>query len=181
MDPSTIGLDNLELGTQMAPIIIPDSPPLSPIARSERRKGKQRLRVTSKSTSPVLAKKPKNKISPTSSLPSRFSSSADYNNFICRNCKEHGHRHKNCPTYHCRICHEFEPGHLSFYCSKLKKAIVREPPPMEFTDTDFYVKLAAWEANLDDDERNKRFDEYEDSGHCYEFSDDPIYYHNQDD
>jgi hypothetical protein len=52
---------------------------------------------------------------------------------------------------------------------------------MEFTDTDFYVKLAAWEANLDDDERNKRFDEYEDSGHCYEFSDDPIYYHNQDD
>ncbi|KAG1767646.1 hypothetical protein EDD22DRAFT_949918 [Suillus occidentalis] len=186
-DPLTNSMPDLELGTQAAPIVVEDfSPPPSPNTRIARREQKRRLRISSKSASPV---KQSTRISPTASLPDKPFTLTDYNNFICRNCKALGHRHKNCPDYWCRVCHKQQPGHLSIYCKKLKEKQVREkirePPTTAFENPDFYTHMKIWEAHVNEDvarayekERDEALNEFEEH---YLFDDDPINYANQDD
>ncbi|KIK39212.1 hypothetical protein CY34DRAFT_14533 [Suillus luteus UH-Slu-Lm8-n1] len=125
-DPPTTSLPDLELGIQAAPILV-DSPSPPPNARVARKEQKRWLRINSKSVSP---NKSPTKVSPTFSLSSK--SPADYNNFVCHNCKVLGHRHKHCPKYWCHVCYRNAPGHLSIYCKQLdekkEKKQIREPP-----------------------------------------------------
>ncbi|KAG1835815.1 hypothetical protein DFJ58DRAFT_735465 [Suillus subalutaceus] len=65
-----------------------------------------------------------------------------HDNFMCRNCNEIGHRHKNCPTYFCCICRNLVPGHLSVFCKDLKG---EKPIPLVWTDAGFYEALSRWE------------------------------------
>ncbi|KAG1898872.1 uncharacterized protein F5891DRAFT_1190363 [Suillus fuscotomentosus] len=60
-------------------------------------------------------------------------------NFICRQCKALGHRHKNCPQYHCRVCQAQAPGHFSIYCLYTPK---KEQFLLVYTDEGFYDALA---------------------------------------
>jgi hypothetical protein len=186
-NPPTVSMPDLELGTQAAPIVVEDfSPPPSPNTRIARREQKRRLCISSKSASPV---KRSLKTSPTTSLPDKYSTHTEYDNFICRHCKEFGHRHKNCPMYWCRVCHKQQPGHLSVYCKKLRDQKVREkiraPPTTAFEDPNFYTHMKDWEAHIDEDvarayelERDEALNEFEEH---YQVDDDPIYYANQDD
>ncbi|KAG1725591.1 hypothetical protein EDD22DRAFT_961597 [Suillus occidentalis] len=163
-DPATISMPNLELGTQAAPISVEDfSPPPSPNTRVARREQKRRLRISSKSASPV---KRSTKASPThryltnpSPLPTTTTSSVQ------------------------------QPGHLSIYCKKLKekqtREKIREPPTTAFENPDFYTHMKIWEAHVDEDvarayekERDEALNEFEEH---YQFDDDPINYANQDD
>jgi hypothetical protein len=111
----------------------------------------------------------------------------------CRVCGLLGHRQKNCAEYQCKVCRYWSPTHLSIYCPKRVG-----PPPFALTwkDEGFYDALRSWEQQLDDEriQAEKRRDskrragleeaEYMRSGSFadedYEFSDDPIYYANQD-
>jgi hypothetical protein len=66
------------------------------------------------------------------------------NNFICCHCHDSGHRHKNCPKYHCCVCHAYAPGHFSVFCKQLRgKAVL----PINWKDPEFYSALAHWEAD----------------------------------
>jgi hypothetical protein len=182
---ATVSLRNLELGTQASPIMVSDSPPPSPNARVARREQKRRLRISSKSVSPD---KPPVKRSPTTSLPGKLLPS---DNFICRHCKVFGHRHKHCPKYWCRVCYKNAPGHLSIYCRDLparrKENAICEPPSNDHKQPDFYQKLAIWEAHVDKEESRAWQQEHAEEIAEFEehygadFSDDPIYYANQDD
>src|SRR5580765_2250342 len=69
------------------------------------------------SVSPVLRKRNARSRSPSppSWPPVTIVKVDPYNNVMCRNCGLTGHRHKNCPTYHCRVCHALAPGHLSVF------------------------------------------------------------------
>ncbi|KAG1884661.1 hypothetical protein F4604DRAFT_1919130 [Suillus subluteus] len=70
-----------------------------------------------------------------------------FDNFTCRNCKQVGHCHKNCPTYYCRVCRDLAPRHLSVFCKDLKGV---KPIPLVWTDEGFYEALSKWEAEKDD-------------------------------
>ncbi|KIK32617.1 hypothetical protein CY34DRAFT_18916 [Suillus luteus UH-Slu-Lm8-n1] len=187
---TTVNPADLELGTQALPIIIDDTPsPSPPNPRVARREQKRRLRINSKSVSPD---KPPVKISPTGSLPIKFPTKADPTNFVCRNCKVLGHRHKYCPKYWCRICYRNAPGHLSIYCKELKakvdaKEICDPPSDDDHKRPDFYPDLANWEARVDEDETKKWEEEHADElaefeeRYAHDFSDNPINYANQDD
>ncbi|KAG1730038.1 hypothetical protein EDD22DRAFT_960783 [Suillus occidentalis] len=185
-DPATISLPDLELGTQAAPIIISDSMPPSPNARVTRREQKRWLHINSKS---IYSTKTSMKALLTFSLPDKYSTYTEFNNFICRNCKEQEHCHKNCPLYWCCVCHEQQPGHLSVYCKKLKgKDVCKKihaPPTTAFESPDFYTHMKIWEAHINEDiaqayeqERDNVLNEFEWN---YDFNDDLVYYANQDD
>ncbi|KAG1908197.1 uncharacterized protein F5891DRAFT_1179709 [Suillus fuscotomentosus] len=60
-------------------------------------------------------------------------------NFICHLCKNLGHRHKNCPKYHCQVCQAHTPGHFSIYCPYAPK---KDQFPLVYTDEGFYDALA---------------------------------------
>jgi hypothetical protein len=69
----------------------------------------------------------------------------------------------------------------------VKKNAVREPPSDDHKHPDFYTRLAIWEAHIDKDEivaweeeHNEEQAEFKEH-HGQDFSDDPIYYANQDD
>jgi len=68
------------------------------------------------------------------------------NNFVCRHCCDPGHRHKNCPKYHCHVCRAYAPGHFSVFCKQLKGEAVL---PIDWKDPEFYSSLARWEADRD--------------------------------
>jgi len=57
-----------------------------------------------------------------------------------------GHRHKNCPAYHCHVCHEYAPGHFSVFCKKLNGEAVLS---IYWKDPEFYSALAHWEVDCD--------------------------------
>ncbi|KIK31573.1 hypothetical protein CY34DRAFT_19785, partial [Suillus luteus UH-Slu-Lm8-n1] len=186
---ATASPSDMEPGTQALPIVINDSPPPSPNARVARREQKRRLRINSKSASP---EKKSIKISPTTSLPTKFLTRQDSANFICRHCKVLGHRHKNCPKYWCRVCYRNAPGHLSIYCKELPARresddMCNPPSDDDHKRPDFYKDLTDWEARVDkaemkawEKEHADEIAEFEDH-HGQDFSDDPIYYANQDD
>jgi hypothetical protein len=186
-DQATISPSDLESGTQISPIVVSDnSTPPSPNARVALREQKRRLRISSKSVSLIKASV---KISPTTSLPARTPVNPDYN-FICRHCKVIGHRHKNCAKYWCRVCYKNAPGHLSAFCKKLpvqeEQDAARKPPPTDYNAPDFYTRLAIWEAYVDEEEVVAWEKEHEEDQAEFEerfpsdYSDDPIYYANQD-
>ncbi|KAG2738669.1 hypothetical protein P692DRAFT_20757908 [Suillus brevipes Sb2] len=175
-DQATVSPSDLESGTKTSPIVVSDdSTPPSPNARVARREQKRRLRISAKSTSPI---KTTVKVSPTTSLPARTPVNPDYN-FICRHCKVISHRHRNCAKYWCRVCYKNAPGHLSTFCKKLP---VREKQDAPLSTT----RLAIWEANVDEEEVVAWEKEHEEDQAEFEerfpsdFSDDPIYYYNQD-
>ncbi|KIK32109.1 hypothetical protein CY34DRAFT_19283 [Suillus luteus UH-Slu-Lm8-n1] len=185
---ATVSPPDLEPGTKTVPIVIDDTPLSSPNTHVTRREQKRRLHISSKSISPD---KPPVKVSPTTSLPTKFLTKADSTNFVCRNCKVLGHHHKHCPKYWCCICYRNAPGHLSIYCKELKtkreENKIREPPSDDHKRPDFYTDLTVWEAHVDEDEtqawEKEHVDKLAEFEKCYahDFSDDPINYTNQDD
>ncbi|KAG1875254.1 hypothetical protein C8R48DRAFT_669547 [Suillus tomentosus] len=50
-----------------------------------------------------------------------------------------GHRHKNCPKYHCRVCQAHMLGHFSIYCPYAPK---KEHFLLVYTNKGFYNALA---------------------------------------
>ncbi|KAG1901670.1 uncharacterized protein F5891DRAFT_1187124 [Suillus fuscotomentosus] len=109
-------------------------------------------------------------------------------NFICHQCKALGHRHKNCPQYHCHVCQAQVPGHFSIYCPYTPK---KEQFPLVYTDEGFYDALAEWEAREDqklDEELERAHHEYtvmrgctkENNIQFHNAEADPCYYDNMD-
>jgi hypothetical protein len=204
-------IPTMEPGTEDAPIIIPLDSEMSPppmsctLRRREKRKSKDRARSSSpESLSKRCATTPP--LSPPSSPPSQTlqdyakvnqfpstSASNLYDNFVCCNCKDTGHRHKNCPVYWCCICYKPKPGHLSIYCKKLKGLHpsahvlkISKLPQLKHADNSFYVDLKKWELDLDREEERALFKdvvtynpELRDLD-CFNYDNDPIWYANAD-
>ena len=69
-------------------------------------------------------------------------------NFVCRVCKQMGHKHVNCPDYRCRICNVWAPRHYTCWCPQLKgKRILRRGTSAD----DFYQSLETLEKAFDAD------------------------------
>jgi hypothetical protein len=204
--PPTPFIPTMEPGTEDAPIVIqsdremPHPPMTWTLRRREKRKSKDRARSPSPespskrcATTPPLSPPPTSPPShsldytkvdqaPSTSVPK------SHDNYVCRNCKETGHRHKNCPTYWCRVCYKPKPGHLSIYCRRLKGLCIPahvlkvDPiPQLKHADDSFYVDLKKWELELDREEEKTLFKdvitynpELRDLDH-YDFDDDPIW------
>lgn len=77
----------------------------------------------------------------------------DYSSFICRYCRQEGHRQVNCPRYFCRVCTWHSPGHLSAFCPKLNGSRLFKAKPRTW---DFYKKLKDWE-----DAQDAKFEDHE--------------------
>jgi hypothetical protein len=195
----------MEPGTEDAPIVIQldGETPHPPMTRTLRRREKCKSKDRARSPSPESPSKRRATSPPMSPPTSPPSHSLDYtkvdqipstsvpksyDNYVCRHCKETGHRHKNCPTYWCCVCYKPKPGHLSIYCRQLKG--LRIPahvlkvgpiPQLKHADDSFYVDLKKWELELDREEERTLFKdvvtynpELRDLD-CYDFDDDPIW------
>jgi hypothetical protein len=198
----------LELGTEDAPIVVQSDgeTPHPPMIRTLRRKEKRKSKDRARSPSPESPSKRRATTPPASPPPSPPAHSLDYtkvdqfpstsispktksyDNFVCRNCKETGHRHKNCPTYWCRVCYKTKPGHLSIYCRQLKGLRIPSHvpkvgpiPQLKHADDAFYTDLKKWEMELDREEERTLFKDvvtYDPALRDldrYDFDDDPIW------
>ncbi|KAG1732093.1 hypothetical protein EDD22DRAFT_960424 [Suillus occidentalis] len=163
-DPATVSLPDLELGTQAAPIVVEDfSPPPSPNTRVARREQKRRLRISSKSASPVKAIHESipngiRYLTNPSPLPTTTTSSvvtAKHSDIVTRIVLTTGAKLKE----------------------KQTREKIREPPTTAFENPDFYTHMKIWEAHVDEDvarayekERDEALNEFEEH---YQFDDDP--------
>ena len=78
-----------------------------------------------------------------------------------------GHRQINCPHYHCRICSNTAPGHLTAFCPYLSGRKIIKAKPRSW---DFYDQLKKYE-----DLRDKEMEEIENSYHAERQYDDIEY------
>jgi hypothetical protein len=200
-------IPTMEPGTEDAPIVIQSDgeTPHPPMIRTLRRKEKRKSKDRAKSPSPESPSKRCATTPPASPPPSPpvhspdytkvdqfpsavVSKTKSYDNFVCCNCKETGHCHKNCPTYWCRVCYKPKLGHLSIYCRQLKG--LRIPahvlkvgpiPQLKHADDAFYMDLKKWELELDREEERTLFKDvvtYDPALRDldrYDFDDDPIW------
>ena len=86
---------------------------------------------------------------------------------ICRYCHKEGHRQVNCLRYHCRICSNTAPGHLTAFCPYLSGRKIIKAKPRSW---DFYDQLKKYE-----DLRDKEMEEIENSYHAERQYDDIEY------
>jgi hypothetical protein len=97
-----------------------------------------------------------------------------FDNFVCRTCRQPGHKQVNCPHYHCCICKTWAPCHYSSFCPKLKgKRLLHTSG----SDLDFVNKLWALEDLFDKDVEE---DEKEVSAMMANVDLDPCWYDNCD-
>jgi hypothetical protein len=175
------------------------------LRRKEKRKSKDRARSPSpespskrRATTPPVSPPPSPPVHsldyakvdqfPSTTISPVSTKTKSYDNFVCRHCKETGHRHKNCPTYWCRVCYKPKLGHLSIYCRQLKG--LRIPahvlkvgpiPQLKHADDAFYTDLKKWELELDREEERTLFKDvvtYDPALRDldrYDFDDDPIW------
>jgi hypothetical protein len=155
----TPGLRTMSLSTVAALQVLQETaPPLNepahPLRRTHRRRSSgttRRTRVARASapSPPDLTHRNRERSAsltpPTTSRITIVTTDPD-NNFICRNCRDPGHRHKHCPKYHCRVCRVYAPGHFSVFCKQLKGEAVLS---IDWKDPEFYSALARWEADRD--------------------------------
>jgi hypothetical protein len=155
----TPGLHTMSLSTMAALQVLQETaPPLNKPAHSLRRTHRRRSSGTTRRTRVARASAPsppdltnrnrERSASPTSSTAPHITivTTDPDNNFVCRNCRTPGHRHKHCPKYHCRVCRAYAPGHFSVFCKQLKGEAVL---PIDWKDPEFYSALAHWEADRD--------------------------------
>jgi len=155
----TPGLRTMSLSTMAALQVLQETaPPLNepahPLRRTHRRRSsgttrRTRIARASAPSPPDLTNRNRERsASPTPSTASRVTivTTDPDNNFVCRNCRTSGHRHKHCPKYHCRVCRVYAPGHFSVFCKQLKGEAVL---PIDWKDPEFYSALARWEADRD--------------------------------
>jgi hypothetical protein len=155
----TPGLRTMSLSTMAALQVLQETaPPLNepahPLRRTHRRRSsgttrRSRVARASAPSPPDLTNRNRDRsASPTPSTASRVTivTTDPDNNFVCRNCRTSGHRHKHCPKYHCRVCRVYAPGHFSVFCKQLKGEAVL---PIDWKDPEFYSALARWEADRD--------------------------------
>jgi len=155
----TPGLRTMSLSTMAALQVLQETaPPLNEPAHPLRRTHRRRSSGTTRRSRVARASAPSPpdltnrncecSASPTPPTTSRVTivTTDPANNFVCRNCHDPGHRHKNCPKYHCRVCHTYAPGHFSVFCKQLKGEAVL---PIDWKDPEFYSALARWEADRD--------------------------------
>jgi hypothetical protein len=155
----TPGLHTMSLSTMAALQVLQETaPPLNKPAHSLQRTHRRRSSGTTRRTRVARASAPsppdltnrnrERSASPTSSTAPHITivTTDPDNNFVCRNCRTPGHRHKHCPKYHCRVCRAYAPGHFSVFCKQLKGEAVL---PIDWKDPEFYSALAHWEADRD--------------------------------
>jgi hypothetical protein len=155
----TPGLCTMSLSMMAALQVLQESaPPLNepahPLRRSPRRRSSRTTcrtcvaRTSAPSPPDTTTCNCERSASPTPSTASRVTivTTNPDNNFVCRNCRTPGHRHKHCPKYHCHICRVYAPGHFSVFCKQLKGEAVL---PIDWKDPEFYSALSHWEADRD--------------------------------
>jgi hypothetical protein len=155
----TPGLCTMSLSTMAALQVLQETaPPLNepahPLRRTHRRRSsgnthRARVACASAPSPPDLTNR--NRERSASPMPSTAScvtvvTTDPDNNFVCRNCRTPGHRHKHCPKYHCCVCRVYAPGHFSVFCKQLKGEAVLS---IDWKDPELYSTLARWEADKD--------------------------------
>jgi len=155
----TPGLRTMSLSTMAALQVLQEAaPPLNEPVHPLQRTHRRRSSGTSRRTRVARASAPsppdlsnhncERSASPMTSTTPRVTivTTDPVDNFVCCNCRNPGHHHKNCPEYHCRVCRVYAPGHFSVFCKQLKGEAVL---PIDWKDPEFYSALARWEADKD--------------------------------
>lgn len=123
-------------------------------------------------------------LTPTLPILRPTSSNLDKNR-ICCYCKSLRHHQTNCPDYYSQVCRELVPGHLSLYCPHF---IGPSSTTLTWKGEGFYQELCAWEKVLDDtyisqyaeEEAFYHEEQLRGGDICGSYSDNPIYWANQD-